>query len=306
MSKPPRRASEGLITGWLFFRYMAVGTYVGAGTVGAAAWWYMLSPVGPHLSYYQLSHHLQCTPDNEAFKVMKCDLYLAQHFTLNLFPSLSAGNRLRHLPWPPSHDYGSFRLGHHWDVERLEQLVWEPVDAGYAALVQHLAHFGHCSFDDAPLHDPLRGDFVDRLSDLPINCGRVDRRFENISASRSARRGAQVLRPQIQRRWESYSPLPLDRCRLGPICRPIVPVPALSSCRGGPHIRGDDQPESFAFSHSTKKKTNKQTKTAPIPFGFSPKFRRQFTISWFRFLSVAKIIPRGSRLFTIYFLQNSK
>lgn len=69
MNKPPRRANEGLITGWLFFRYMAVGTYVGAGTVGAAAWWYMVSPVGPHLTYYQLSHHLQCTPDNEAFKV---------------------------------------------------------------------------------------------------------------------------------------------------------------------------------------------------------------------------------------------
>jgi Ca2+ transporting ATPase len=75
MNKPPRRASEGLITGWLFFRYMAVGTYVGAGTVGAAAWWYMISPTGPHLSYYQLSHHLQCTPENEAFKVRSASVY---------------------------------------------------------------------------------------------------------------------------------------------------------------------------------------------------------------------------------------
>merc|ERR1711974_469897 len=38
MNKPPRRATEGLITGWLFFRYMAVGTYVGAATVGASTW----------------------------------------------------------------------------------------------------------------------------------------------------------------------------------------------------------------------------------------------------------------------------
>lgn len=81
MNKPPRRASEGLITGWLFFRYMAVGTYVGAGTVGAAAWWYMVSPVGPHLSYYQLSHHLQCTPDNEAFKVKSANVYFRVAFT---------------------------------------------------------------------------------------------------------------------------------------------------------------------------------------------------------------------------------
>jgi len=79
MNKPPRRASEGLITGWLFFRYMAVGTYVGAGTVGAAAWWYMVSPVGPHLSYYQLSHHLQCSPDNEAFKGVDCGIFHDPH-----------------------------------------------------------------------------------------------------------------------------------------------------------------------------------------------------------------------------------
>lgn len=36
MERPPRKANEPLITGWLFFRYMAVGTYVGAATVGAA------------------------------------------------------------------------------------------------------------------------------------------------------------------------------------------------------------------------------------------------------------------------------
>ena len=59
MDKPPRSSKETLITRWLFFRYMCVGTYVGAATVGAAAWWYMLAPTGPHLSYYQLTHHLQ-------------------------------------------------------------------------------------------------------------------------------------------------------------------------------------------------------------------------------------------------------
>lgn len=28
--------------------------YVGAATVGAAAWWFMTAPDGPHLNYYQL------------------------------------------------------------------------------------------------------------------------------------------------------------------------------------------------------------------------------------------------------------
>jgi Ca2+ transporting ATPase len=79
MNKPPRRATEGLITGWLFFRYMAVGTYVGAATVGASAWWYISSPTGPHLNYYQLSHHLQCTPDNEYFKGVECSIFHDPH-----------------------------------------------------------------------------------------------------------------------------------------------------------------------------------------------------------------------------------
>lgn len=79
MDKPPRRADEGLITGWLFFRYMAVGTYVGAGTVGAAVWWFMYSPSGPHMNFYQLSHHLQCAPDNEAFVGVDCGIFHDPH-----------------------------------------------------------------------------------------------------------------------------------------------------------------------------------------------------------------------------------
>lgn len=79
MERPPRKADEGLISGWLFFRYMGVGIYVGAATVGAAAWWFMISPNGPHLSYYQLSHHLQCSPENEAFKGMQCAVFHDPH-----------------------------------------------------------------------------------------------------------------------------------------------------------------------------------------------------------------------------------
>lgn len=77
MDKPPRRSDESLITGWLFFRYMAVGTYVGAATVGGATWWFMYAPSGPHLSFYQLSHHLQCCPENEAFAGVDCHIFHA-------------------------------------------------------------------------------------------------------------------------------------------------------------------------------------------------------------------------------------
>jgi len=54
MMKPPRKAKEALISGWLFFRYMAIGVYVGAATVAASAWWFMFYENGPKVSYYQL------------------------------------------------------------------------------------------------------------------------------------------------------------------------------------------------------------------------------------------------------------
>jgi len=56
MNKPPRNPKEPLISGWLFFRYMAIGCYVGCATVGAAAWWFMSYEKGPQLNYYQLVH----------------------------------------------------------------------------------------------------------------------------------------------------------------------------------------------------------------------------------------------------------
>jgi len=36
---------------------MAIGGYVGAATVGAAAWWFMYCEDGPQISYYQLVNY---------------------------------------------------------------------------------------------------------------------------------------------------------------------------------------------------------------------------------------------------------
>uniref|UniRef100_A0A8D0FGU5 Cation-transporting P-type ATPase C-terminal domain-containing protein n=1 Tax=Strix occidentalis caurina TaxID=311401 RepID=A0A8D0FGU5_STROC len=54
MDKPPRSPKEPLISGWLFFRYLAIGGYVGAATVGAAAWWFLYAEDGPSVTYHQL------------------------------------------------------------------------------------------------------------------------------------------------------------------------------------------------------------------------------------------------------------
>merc|ERR1711872_1206882 len=75
MAKPPRSADETLITPWLFFRYMAIGVYVGAATVGGAAYWFMYDPTGPQMSFYQLSHHLQCLGDDVNFEGLDCGIF---------------------------------------------------------------------------------------------------------------------------------------------------------------------------------------------------------------------------------------
>ena len=77
MNKPPRSSEETLITPWLFFRYMAIGIYVGFATVGGAAYWFLSDPTGPQMSYYQLSHFLQCPAEPERFKGLSCDIFQA-------------------------------------------------------------------------------------------------------------------------------------------------------------------------------------------------------------------------------------
>uniref|UniRef100_A0A8C2S6W6 Calcium-transporting ATPase n=1 Tax=Capra hircus TaxID=9925 RepID=A0A8C2S6W6_CAPHI len=75
MNKPPRNPKEPLISGWLFFRYLAIGCYVGAATVGAAAWWFIAAEGGPRVSFYQLSHFLQCKEDNPDFEGVDCAVF---------------------------------------------------------------------------------------------------------------------------------------------------------------------------------------------------------------------------------------
>ncbi|WP_139119053.1 cation transporting ATPase C-terminal domain-containing protein, partial [Pseudoalteromonas sp. BMB] len=74
-----RKADESLITGWLFFRYMAIGGYVGAATVGAATWWFMVAPDGPHLQYWHLTHHLACFTEPEKFSGYDCSIFKDPH-----------------------------------------------------------------------------------------------------------------------------------------------------------------------------------------------------------------------------------
>eukprot|EP00052_Salpingoeca_macrocollata_P007132 m.57905 g.57905 ORF g.57905 m.57905 type:complete len:1040 (-) comp15851_c0_seq1:45-3164(-) len=64
MLRPPRRSDDKLISGWLMFRYVVIGGYVGASTVAASAWWFLFYENGPQISYWQLTNFMSCNPDN--------------------------------------------------------------------------------------------------------------------------------------------------------------------------------------------------------------------------------------------------
>ncbi|KAJ8384920.1 hypothetical protein AAFF_G00197280 [Aldrovandia affinis] len=75
MTRPPRSAREPLISGWLFFRYLAIGCYVGVATVGAATWWFIAAEDGPRVTLYQLSHFLQCSSEIAEFQGVQCEVF---------------------------------------------------------------------------------------------------------------------------------------------------------------------------------------------------------------------------------------
>ncbi|KAM7535199.1 hypothetical protein Aperf_G00000095836 [Anoplocephala perfoliata] len=75
MERPPRNSKEPLISKWLFLRYLVVGAYVGAATVGASAWWFLINPDGPRVSYYQLTHHLKCSVNRADFQNVNCAVF---------------------------------------------------------------------------------------------------------------------------------------------------------------------------------------------------------------------------------------
>lgn len=72
MRRPPRGRDEALVGGWLFFRYLVIGTYVGAATVFGYAWWFMFNSAGPQISFYQLTHFHSCA---SKFPELGCEMF---------------------------------------------------------------------------------------------------------------------------------------------------------------------------------------------------------------------------------------
>merc|ERR1711970_440629 len=156
MEKPPRGADETLITPWLFFRYMVIGVYVGAATVGSSSYWFLFDPTGPQMSFWQLTNHMQCYGQPEDFKGISCEIFQAHRCPSGSSPTTCSAmdsqktskespakfsrhtdvllaahqphavlwtarrlqrNLLRNFPGTRSHDHGSVCPRHHRDVQ---------------------------------------------------------------------------------------------------------------------------------------------------------------------------------------------
>ena len=72
MRRQPRKRDEALIGGWLFFRYMVIGIYVGLATVAGYAWWFMYNTEGPQITFWQLSHFHRCSSQ---FSEIGCQMF---------------------------------------------------------------------------------------------------------------------------------------------------------------------------------------------------------------------------------------
>merc|ERR1712117_632661 len=100
MQKPPRSSDETLISPWLFFRYMAIGIYVGMATVGGAAYWFLYDPTGPQMNYWQLSHFMQCVTEPDKFKGISCDIFQSPEpmtMALSILVTIEMANAINSL-----------------------------------------------------------------------------------------------------------------------------------------------------------------------------------------------------------------
>ncbi|KAL1344957.1 hypothetical protein AAHE18_08G082100 [Arachis hypogaea] len=67
MKAKPRKVNEAVVTGWLFFRYLVIGAYVGLATVAGFIWWFVYADSGPKLPYVELAwatYFCSCRCDN--------------------------------------------------------------------------------------------------------------------------------------------------------------------------------------------------------------------------------------------------
>ncbi|KAJ6344824.1 hypothetical protein OIU76_006371 [Salix suchowensis] len=76
MKAKPRKVNEAVVSGWLFFRYLVIGAYVGLATVAGFVWWFVYSDRGPKLPYKELMNFDSCSTRETTYP---CSIFDDRH-----------------------------------------------------------------------------------------------------------------------------------------------------------------------------------------------------------------------------------
>lgn len=76
MKSKPRKVGEAVVSGWLFFRYVVIGAYVGLATVAGFIWWFVYADTGPRLPYSELMNFDTCHMRQTTYP---CSIFDDQH-----------------------------------------------------------------------------------------------------------------------------------------------------------------------------------------------------------------------------------
>ncbi|XP_059631157.1 calcium-transporting ATPase 3, endoplasmic reticulum-type [Cornus florida] len=76
MKAKPRKVNEAVVTGWLFFRYLVIGAYVGLATIAGFIWWFIYSDSGPKIPYSELMNFDSCSTRETTYP---CSVFNDRH-----------------------------------------------------------------------------------------------------------------------------------------------------------------------------------------------------------------------------------
>ncbi|KAI8548571.1 hypothetical protein RHMOL_Rhmol07G0282900 [Rhododendron molle] len=76
MKAKPRKVNEAVVTGWLFFRYLVIGAYVGLATIAGFIWWFVYADSGPKLPYVELMNFDTCSSRETNYS---CSVFTDRH-----------------------------------------------------------------------------------------------------------------------------------------------------------------------------------------------------------------------------------
>ena len=144
---------------------MVIGGYVGAATVGASSYWFLIDPTGPQMSFWQLTNHMQCYGSPEHFKGISCEIFQAPEamtMALSVLVTIEMANALNSVS-----ENQSLLVMHPWvNIDSLSEMSPTYI----SSIGQHLPPDGYGSLLLPSLHDPLRRRVQCEYQPILTNC----------------------------------------------------------------------------------------------------------------------------------------